>query len=80
MTRDEEYSKGHCTSYIQLVRGSDINDVLHNEKIVWIFFLRVGDYTGLLGVTVETISRAEIGTRQWIGKQEAVAAMAGRGT
>jgi len=40
----------------------------------------VGDYTGLLGMTVESISWGKIGTRQWMGKQGAVAAMARRGT
>jgi len=39
-------------------------------------FLRVGDCTGLLGVTVESISSGEIGTRHWTGEQGAVEVVA----
>jgi hypothetical protein len=44
------------------------DDQLASEEIVWMFFLRVGVRIGLLGVTVESISRGEIGTRPWTGE------------
>ena len=49
------------------------DDQLASEEVVWTFFLRVGVRTGLLGVTVESISSGEIGTRHWTGEQAAAA-------
>jgi len=36
----------------------------------------VGVHTGLLGVTVESITSGEIGTRHWTGEQGAAAVVA----
>jgi hypothetical protein len=68
-------------------RGSGIPDIyvlaanafdypLASEEVVWTFFLRVGVRIGLLGVTVESIFRGEIGTRHWMDKQGAAAVFA----
>jgi len=65
-----------CTSYIQILGATAIDNLLASEQVVWTFFLRVGDCTGLLGVTVESISSGEIGTRHWTGEQGAAAVVA----
>jgi len=74
--REEARSQGGCTSHIQILGATAIDDLLASEQVVWTFFLRVGVRTGLLGVTVESISTGEIGTRQWTGEQGATAATA----
>jgi hypothetical protein len=74
--REEACSEGGCTSYIQILGATAIDDLLASEQVVWTFFLRVGDCTGLLGVTVESISSGEIGTRHWTGEQGAAAVVA----
>jgi len=72
--RKETRSEGGCTSYIQILEATAIDDLLASEEVVWMFFLRVGVRIGLLGVIVESISSGEIGTRHWTGKQGAAAA------
>jgi len=72
--REESCSKGDCTSYIQILRATAIDDILASEQVIWTFFLRVGDRIGLLGVTLESSSSGEIGTRHWTGEQGAAAA------
>jgi len=74
--REDACSEGGGTSYILILGATAIDDLLASEQVVWTFFLRVGDRTGLLGVTVESISSAEIGTRHWTGEQGAEAATA----
>ena len=74
--REEARSEGGCTSYIQILGATAIDDLLASEQVVWMFFLRVGVRIGLLGVTVESISSGEIGTRHWMGEQGAAAATA----
>jgi len=74
--REEARSEGGCTSYIQILGATAIDDLLASEQVVWTFFLRVGVHIGLLGVTVESISSGEIGTRHWTGEQGAAAATA----
>jgi hypothetical protein len=74
--REEARSEGGCTSYIQILGATAIDDLLASEQVVWTFFLRVGVRIGLLGVTVESISSGEIGTRHWTGEQGAAAATA----
>jgi len=74
--REEARSEGGCTSYTQILGASAIDDLLASEQVVWTFFLRVGVRIGLLGVTVESISSGEIGTRHWTGKRGAAAATA----
>jgi len=59
---------------IQILGANAFDNLLASEEVVWTFFRRVGDCTGLLGVTVEIISSGEIGTRHWKGKQGAAAA------
>jgi len=49
--REEARSEGGCTSYIQIVGATAIDDLLASEQVVWTFFQRVGDCTRLLGVT-----------------------------
>jgi len=74
--RVEARSEGGCTSYIQILGATAIDDQLASEEVVWTFFLRVGVRIGLLGVTVESISSGEIGTRHWTGEQGAAAVVA----
>jgi len=61
---------------IQILGANAFDDQLASEEVVWTFFLRVGVRIGLLGVTVESISSGEIGTRHWTGEQGAAAATA----
>jgi hypothetical protein len=44
---------------IQILRATSFDDLLASEQVVGIFFLRVGDCTGLLGATVEGITDGE---------------------
>jgi hypothetical protein len=74
--REEARSKGGCTSYIQTLGATAIDDLLASEQVVWTFFLRVGVCIGLLGVTVESISSGERGSRHWTGEQGAGAVVA----
>jgi len=74
--RVEARSKGGCTSNSQILGATAIDDQLASEEVVWTFFLRVGVRIGLLGVTVESISTGEIGTRHWTGEQGAAAVVA----
>jgi hypothetical protein len=69
----EARSEGDCTSNIQILGATAIDNQLASEEVIWTFFLRVGVCIGLLGVTVESISRGEIGTRHWTGEQGAAA-------
>ena len=71
LTRMEVGSDGGCTSYTQRLEAPAIHDLLASEQVVWTFFSRVGDCTGLLQVTVESISGGERGIRHWMGKQGA---------
>ena len=71
--REEVRSEGGCTSYIQILGVTAIDDLLASEQVVWTFILRVIVHSGLLGVTVESISSGEIGTRHWTGEQGAAA-------
>ena len=63
MAREKACSEGGCTSYIQILGATAIDDLLASEEVVWTFFLGVGVRIGLLGGTVESISRGEIGTK-----------------
>jgi len=80
IVREEVHSNGGCTLYICILGATPVDNPLASEEVDWTFFLRVGDCTGLLGVTIESISTSEISTRYWKGEQEAVAAAARRGT
>jgi len=48
---------------ILILGATTFDDQLASEEVVWTFFLRVGVRIGLQGVTVESISSGEIGTR-----------------
>jgi hypothetical protein len=61
---------------ILILGANAFDDQLASEEVVWTFFLRVGLHIGLLGVTVESISSGEIGTRHWTGEQGAAAVVA----
>jgi hypothetical protein len=61
---------------ILILGATTFDDQLASEEVVWTCFLTVGVRIGLLGVTVESISSGEIGTRHWTGEQGAVAATA----
>jgi len=74
--REEARSEGGCTSNIQILGGTAIDNQVASEEVVWMFFLRVGVCIGLLGVTVGSISSWEIGTRHWMGEQGAAAVVA----
>jgi len=56
---EETSSEGCCTSYIQILEATAVDDQLASDEVVWTFFLRVGVRIGLLGVTVESISSGE---------------------
>jgi len=77
--REEAHSEGGCTSYIQILGATAIDDLLPSEQVVRTCFLRVGFRIGLLGVTVESISSGEIGTRDWTGEEGAAAVVAAEG-
>ena len=75
--REEACSKGGGGVPDILILGTNaFDDQLASEEVVWTFFLRVGVRIGLLGVTVESISSGEIGTRHWTGEQGAAAVVA----
>jgi len=76
MAREEARSEGGCTSYIQLLGATAIDNLLASEQVVWTFCLRVAVRIGLLGVSVESTSSGEIRTRHWTGEQGAAAATA----
>ena len=61
---------------ISILGTNAFDDQLASEEVVWTFFLRVGVRIGLLGVTVKSISRGDIGTRHWTGEQGAAAVVA----
>jgi hypothetical protein len=73
---EETRSEGGCTSYIQILGATAIDDQLASEEVVGMFFLRVGVRIGLRGVTRESISSGEIGTRHLTGEQGAAAVVA----
>jgi len=75
--REEACSEGGCgVPDILILGATTFDDQLASDEIVWMFFLRVEVRIGLLGVTVESISSGEIGTRHWTGEQGAAAATA----
>jgi hypothetical protein len=61
---------------IQILGADTFEDQLTSEEAVLTYFRSVGVSIGLLGVTVESISSGEIGTRHWIGAQGAAMAIA----
>jgi len=64
--REEACSEGGGSVPDILILGATtFDDQLASEEVVWAFFLGVGVCIGLLGVTVESISSGEIGTRHW---------------
>jgi len=65
---------GSSIADIQLLAVNAFDNLLAGEEVIWIFFQRVKDCTGLLEVTVESISSGEIGTRYWTGEQRVAAA------
>jgi hypothetical protein len=60
----------------QILGTNTLDDQLASEEVIWTFLLGVGVHIGLLGVTVESISSGERGTRHWAGEQGAAAATA----
>jgi len=72
----DPYYQCGCTSYIQILGCTAIEDLLAYEEAIGKFYLRVWDCTGLLGVTMEYISSGEIGTRDSTGVQGTVVAEA----
>ena len=75
--REEACSEGGSgIPDISILGTNAFDDQLASEEVVWTFFLRVGVRIGLLGVTVESISSGEIGTRHWTGEQGAAAVVA----
>jgi len=65
--------RGDSIPDISILGTHAIDDQLASEEVVWTLFLRVRVHIRLLGVTVESISVGEIGTRHWMGEQGAVA-------
>ena len=61
---------------ISVLGTNALDDELASEEVIWMFFLRVAVRIGLLGVTVQSISSGEIGTRHWTGEQGAAVVVA----
>jgi len=61
---------------IQILGANAFDNQLASEEVVWTFFQRVGVGIGLLGVTLESISSGEIGTRPEMGELGAATAKA----
>ena len=77
MAWDEMYSEGGGVVLDESILGTNaFDDQLASEEVVCTFFLRGGVCIGLLGVTVQSISGDEIGTRHRTGEQEATAEVA----
>ena len=75
--REEACAKGgSAVPDISILGTTAVDNQLASEEVVWTFFLRVGVRIELLGVTMESISRGEIGTRHWTGEQGAMALVA----
>jgi hypothetical protein len=58
---------------ISILGTNTFDDQLASKEVVWTYCLRVGVHMGLLGVTVDSISGGEIGTRHCTGEQGAAA-------
>jgi len=71
---------GGSTSYFQILGATAFDNLLASEEGVWTFFLRVGNCTGLRGVSVESITSIEVDTRCWTAKQGPVVVAAKRGS
>jgi len=70
MAREEACAEGGGGALdIHILGANACDDLLASEQVIWRFFLRVGVRTEPLGVTVESISICEIGTRHWTGEQ-----------
>jgi len=76
--REETCSEGDGeVRDITILGANSFDNQLASEEVVCMFFLRVGDRIGLLGVTVESTSSGEIGTRHGTGEQGAAVVVAG---
>jgi len=60
--------RGRSVPDIQILGANAFDDLLASEEVEWTFTLRMGVRIGLLGVTVESISSGEIGTRHCMGE------------
>jgi hypothetical protein len=77
MAREEACSEGGSGIPDNSILGTHAcDDQLASKEVFWTFFLRVGVRIWLLGVTVESISSGEIGTRRWTAEQGAAAVVA----
>lgn len=63
----DAYYQCGCTSYIQILGCTAIENLLAYKEVIWTFYLTVWDCTGQLGVTLEYISSGEIDTRDPTG-------------
>jgi len=74
--REACFEGGGSVPDISILGTNAFDDQLASEEVLWTLFLRVGVRIGLLGVTVESISGGEIGTRHWTGEKGAAAVVA----
>jgi hypothetical protein len=63
----EHASEGGWTTGTKILGATATDNLLASKQVAWKIFLGVGVTAGLLGVTVESISSGEIGTRHWTG-------------
>jgi len=74
---EEVYSDGGGgVPDVPILAANAFHDQLASEEVVWTFFLTVAVRIRLLGVTEESISSGEIGTRHWTGEQGAAVVVA----
>ena len=58
-----------------ILEATTIDHIRGSEQVDWTIIERGGIRPRLLGVTVESLSSGEIGTRHWTGEQRAAAAI-----
>jgi hypothetical protein len=78
--RQEEWSEdGGGIPDIPILGPTAFDDLLASEQVVRTFFLRVGDFTGLLGATLEGITDGERDTPRTLdGKHRSCAGTCGK--
>jgi len=69
MAREESNSEGSCSSSIEILGGTAIDDILASEEVIYMFFPRVRAPTRLLGLTLAGIADAKRGITYWTGEQ-----------
>jgi len=66
VARVEVHLEGYCTSIMQILAATAMNDLLANDEVLRLFHPTLEVHIGLLEVTVENILVGGIGTRHWM--------------